>query len=217
LWTCQALTVDNSADRTDGKERSSTAHWTQWDPVSSPRVIKHENQKSVARRNIRNRTNRLSRPCAGLERAVICTAPWKAKKGSQGVPARDSALQLDVRRRFFGLIRTDSTKPTAMGLFPRAVSLDCCSCRDCSNGRIHQRRPDTGCCRPSLDRKTYRSFTHLAASGSAMDAGRAKRRHPGDRPSHLLMTSQHWLLEHGDVHGHAIYGVLFAASAESIC
>ena len=37
-------------------------------------------QQSVARCNLRNRTNRRSRQCAGLERAVICTAPLKAKR-----------------------------------------------------------------------------------------------------------------------------------------
>ena len=35
-------------------------------------------QQSVARCNLRNRTNRRSRQCVGLERAMICTAPWKA-------------------------------------------------------------------------------------------------------------------------------------------
>ena len=37
-------------------------------------------QQSVARCNLRNRTNRRSRRCVGLERAVICTAPLKAKR-----------------------------------------------------------------------------------------------------------------------------------------
>ena len=37
-------------------------------------------QQSVARCNLRNRTNRRSRQCVGLERAVICTALLKAKR-----------------------------------------------------------------------------------------------------------------------------------------
>ena len=39
-----------------------------------------KSQQSVARCNLRNRTNRRSRQCVGLERSVICTAPLKAKR-----------------------------------------------------------------------------------------------------------------------------------------
>ena len=43
-----------------------------------PSGVKHENQQSVARCNLRNWTNLRSRPCVGLERDMVCTAPWKA-------------------------------------------------------------------------------------------------------------------------------------------
>ena len=78
LWTYQALTVDNSADRTDGKIRTSYGRLNPAGSGRQPSGMKHANQQSVARFNLRNRTNRRSRPCVGLERAVICTAPLKA-------------------------------------------------------------------------------------------------------------------------------------------
>ena len=78
VWTYQALTV-NSAARTDGKARSSTP--TEPSGIRSAALryqTRKSAQQSVARCNLRNRTNRRSRPCVGLERAMICTAPWKA-------------------------------------------------------------------------------------------------------------------------------------------
>ena len=44
-------------------------------------------QQSVARCNLRNRPDRRSRQCVGLERAMICTAPWKAWQPTEhGLP-----------------------------------------------------------------------------------------------------------------------------------
>ena len=42
-----------------------------------PSGIKHENQQSVARCNLRNRANRRSRSCVGLERDVTTSKLWK--------------------------------------------------------------------------------------------------------------------------------------------
>ena len=74
----QALTVDNSADRTDGRVRSSYGPLNPAGSGRQPSGIKHANQQSVARCNLRNRTNRRSRSFVGLERDMICTASWKA-------------------------------------------------------------------------------------------------------------------------------------------
>jgi hypothetical protein len=54
LWTYQALTVDNSADRTDGKERSSYGPLNPAGSGRQPSRIKRENRQSVARCNLRN-------------------------------------------------------------------------------------------------------------------------------------------------------------------
>jgi hypothetical protein len=71
----------------DGRQLCSSNGWQrtlEYGPLNSagsgqqPWGIRYENQPSVARCNQRNRTNRRSRLCVGLERAVICTAPWKA-------------------------------------------------------------------------------------------------------------------------------------------
>ena len=63
--------------------RQRTLEYGPLNPAGSgrqPSGIKHENRQSVARGNLRNRTSRRSRPCVGLERTVICTALWKAKR-----------------------------------------------------------------------------------------------------------------------------------------
>ena len=77
LWTYQALTVDNSADRTDGKERSSYGPLNPAGSGRQPSRIKRENRQSVARCNLRNRANRRSRSCVGLERDVTTSKLWK--------------------------------------------------------------------------------------------------------------------------------------------
>ena len=61
--------------------RQRTLEYGPLNPAGSgrqPSGIKRENRQSVARCNLRNRTNRRSRPCVGLERDMVCTAPWKA-------------------------------------------------------------------------------------------------------------------------------------------
>ena len=78
MWTYQALTVDNSAHRTDGKVRSSYRPLNPAGSGRQPSGIEHANQQGVARCNLRNWTNLRSRPCVGLERDMVCTAPWKA-------------------------------------------------------------------------------------------------------------------------------------------
>ena len=63
--------------------RQRTLEYGPLNPAGSgrqPSGIKHENRQSVARGNLRNRSSRRSRPCVGLERTVICTAPWEAKR-----------------------------------------------------------------------------------------------------------------------------------------
>ena len=71
----------------DGRQQFPSNGWQRMleygplNPAGSgqqPSGIRQENQQSVARCNLRNQTNRRSRPCVGLERAMICTAPWKA-------------------------------------------------------------------------------------------------------------------------------------------
>ena len=66
--------------RSNGWQRTLSSYG-RLNPAGSgrqPSGMKHANQQSVARFNLRNRTNRRSRPCVGLERTVICTAPLKA-------------------------------------------------------------------------------------------------------------------------------------------
>ena len=66
--------------RSNGWQRTLSSYG-RLNPTGSgrqPSGMKHANQQSVARFNLRNRTNRRSRPCVGLERTVICTAPLKA-------------------------------------------------------------------------------------------------------------------------------------------
>ena len=71
----------------DGRQQCLSNAWQrtlEYGPLNpagsgrQPPGIKQENQQSVARCNLRNRTNRRSRSCVGFERAVICTAPLKA-------------------------------------------------------------------------------------------------------------------------------------------
>jgi len=74
----------------DGRQQFSSNGWQrmlEYGPLNSagsgrqPSGIRHENQHSrvsLARCNLRNRTNRRSRSFVGLERDMICTAPWKA-------------------------------------------------------------------------------------------------------------------------------------------
>jgi hypothetical protein len=73
----------------DGRQQFSSNGWQrtlEYGPLNpagsgqQPWGIRYENQPSVARCNLRNRTNLRSRQCVGLERAMICTAPWKAKR-----------------------------------------------------------------------------------------------------------------------------------------
>ena len=103
LWKYQALTVDNSADRTEGKVRSSYGPLNPAGSGRQPSGIKQENQQSVARCNLRNQANRLSRPCVELERAVILHGAVEGKKNrkaylrgilpcSETSPAYSSAL-----------------------------------------------------------------------------------------------------------------------------
>ena len=87
LWTYQALTVDNSADRTDGKERSSYGPLNPAGSGRQPSGVKQENRQRVARCNLRNRTSRRSRPCVGLERTGICTALWNGMANKGAWPA----------------------------------------------------------------------------------------------------------------------------------
>ena len=62
----------------DGKIRSSYRPLNPAGSCRQPSGVKHENQQSVALCNLRNWTNLRSRPCVGLERDMVCTAPWKA-------------------------------------------------------------------------------------------------------------------------------------------
>ena len=73
----------------DGRQQCRSNGWQRTlahgplNPAASsrqPSGIRHENQQSAARCNLKNRTSRRSRPSVGLERAVICTAPWKARR-----------------------------------------------------------------------------------------------------------------------------------------
>ena len=78
MWTYQALTVDKQC-LSNGWQR--TLKYEPLNPAGSgqqPSDIRHENQPGVARCNLRNRTNRRSRQCIGLERDMTCTAPLKA-------------------------------------------------------------------------------------------------------------------------------------------
>ena len=111
LRPTRKLDVDSSAasavvdvSSADGRQQCPPNGWQRTlssygrlNPTGSgrqPSGIKHANQQSVARCNLRNRTNRRSRQCVGLERAMICTAPWKAKRvARRACAARDSALQ----------------------------------------------------------------------------------------------------------------------------
>ena len=73
----------------DGRQQCPSNGWQrtlEYGPLNpagsgrQPSGIKHENRQSVARGNLRNRAKLRSRQCIGLERDMICTAPWKAKK-----------------------------------------------------------------------------------------------------------------------------------------
>ena len=64
----------------DGRQQCLSNAWQrtlEYGPLNpagsgrQPSGIKQENQQSVARCNLRNQANRLSRPCVELERAVI--------------------------------------------------------------------------------------------------------------------------------------------------
>ena len=77
LSAVSAVVDVSSADgrqqcRSNGWQR--TLEYGPLNPAGSgrePSGIKQENQQSVARCNLRNQANRLSRPCVELERAVI--------------------------------------------------------------------------------------------------------------------------------------------------
>ena len=82
-----AVSVVVDVSSADGRQqcpsngRQRTLEYGPLNPAGSgpkPSCIKHENQQSVARCNLRNWTNLRSRPCVGLERDMVCTAPWKA-------------------------------------------------------------------------------------------------------------------------------------------
>ena len=84
-----AVSVVVDVSSADGRQqcpsngRQRTLEYGALNPAGSgrqPSGIKHENRQSVARGNLRNRTSRRSRPCVGLERTVICSALWKAKR-----------------------------------------------------------------------------------------------------------------------------------------
>jgi hypothetical protein len=84
-----AVSVAVDVSSADGRQqcpsngRQRTLEYGPLNPAGSgpqPSGIRHENKPSVARCNLRNRTNRRSRQVIGLERDMICTAPWKAKR-----------------------------------------------------------------------------------------------------------------------------------------
>ena len=96
----------------DGRQQCPSNGWQRTleygplNPAASgrqPSGIKQENQQSVARCNLRNQANRLSRPCVELERAVILHGAVEGKKNrkaylrgilpcSETLPAYSSAL-----------------------------------------------------------------------------------------------------------------------------
>ena len=73
----------------DGRQQCLSNAWQrtlEYGPLNpagsgrQPSGIKQENQQSVARCNLRNQANRLSRPCVELERAVILHGAVEGKK-----------------------------------------------------------------------------------------------------------------------------------------
>ena len=80
----------------DGRHQFASNRWQRMleygplNPAASgrqPSGIKQENQQSVARCNLRNQVNRLSRPCVELERAVILNGAVEGMANNGAWPA----------------------------------------------------------------------------------------------------------------------------------
>jgi hypothetical protein len=105
-----AVSVVVDVSSADGRQqcpsngRQRTLEYGPLNPAGSgpqPSCIKHENRQSVARGNLRNRAKLRSRQCIGIERAVICTALWKAKR----IARRTCAVFCPAVRRHAHILR----------------------------------------------------------------------------------------------------------------